>query len=156
VIKASDGKLSGSLALDAPTTTTDSAPTITGALLTCATIGEPCSFKPTTSDLEGDALTFSIVNKPAWASRPGFGPSDSLHSMHPNRLDQIVLHLHFRQTTRGPASNIQHKTISETTRRSLVVRLGRDGDTARCSLRANPSKDGDAKPPVLAVSWRHG
>jgi hypothetical protein len=73
VIKASDGKLSKSLpafsiTVTASTTTTNRAPTITGTPVKSATVGQPYSFKPTASDADGDPLTFSIANKPAWAS----------------------------------------------------------------------------------------
>jgi hypothetical protein len=33
-----------------------------------ATVGQPYSFKPTVYDADGDSLTFSIANKPAWAT----------------------------------------------------------------------------------------
>jgi hypothetical protein len=44
------------------------APTISGAPLASARVNEPYSFQPSASDPEGDALTFQITNKPAWAT----------------------------------------------------------------------------------------
>jgi hypothetical protein len=43
-------------------------PTITGTPVTSAKAGQPYSFKPTAQDADGDPLTFSITNKPAWAT----------------------------------------------------------------------------------------
>jgi hypothetical protein len=44
------------------------APSIAGNPPISATAGEPYSFTPTASDPDGDQLTFSIGNRPAWAS----------------------------------------------------------------------------------------
>jgi len=43
-------------------------PTIGGTPRTSATVGTSYSFRPTASDPDGQTLTFSIANKPAWAS----------------------------------------------------------------------------------------
>ncbi|RLJ21158.1 hypothetical protein DJ030_05385, partial [bacterium endosymbiont of Escarpia laminata] len=50
------------------TSTTNSAPSISGSPAGNATEGTAYSFTPSASDPDGDGLTFSIVNKPAWAS----------------------------------------------------------------------------------------
>jgi len=42
-------------------------PTITGSPQTTVLQGQPYRFVPIASDVDGDPLTFSIVNKPAWA-----------------------------------------------------------------------------------------
>ncbi|ADD67395.1 Ig family protein [Denitrovibrio acetiphilus DSM 12809] len=47
---------------------TNSAPVITGTPATAVTAGSAYSFIPAASDEDGDTLTFSIVNKPSWAS----------------------------------------------------------------------------------------
>ena len=47
---------------------TEHAPTISGAPLTAAQVGKSYSFTPQATDADGDKLTFSITNKPAWAS----------------------------------------------------------------------------------------
>ena len=46
----------------------NSAPTISGAPRTSLTAGTAYSFVPTASDPDGNTLSFSIVNKPAWAA----------------------------------------------------------------------------------------
>jgi len=46
-------------------------PVISGTPVTSATAGQPYSFKPTAQDADGDPLTFSIQNKPAWATFDG-------------------------------------------------------------------------------------
>ncbi|MCU0977240.1 MAG: putative Ig domain-containing protein [Steroidobacteraceae bacterium] len=46
----------------------NNAPTISGTPPTSARVGSGYSFRPTASDPDGQALTFSIANPPAWAS----------------------------------------------------------------------------------------
>lgn len=46
----------------------NSAPTISGNPNTQIDVGVAYSFQPTASDADGDALTFSIANQPAWAN----------------------------------------------------------------------------------------
>ncbi|MGH8249891.1 MAG: putative Ig domain-containing protein [Steroidobacteraceae bacterium] len=48
------------------------APSISGSPATKVMTGETYAFRPTASDVDGNRLTFKIVNKPAWAS---FSPS---------------------------------------------------------------------------------
>src|SRR5262245_19614192 len=55
-----------SITVTAPTT--NRAPTITGSPPTSATQGTLYTFTPTASDPDGDALTFSIANRPTWAT----------------------------------------------------------------------------------------
>ena len=70
VISASDGSASASL--PAFTITVGAAanrpPTISGTPATTATVGTAYSFTPTGSDPDGNTLTFSIANRPAWAT----------------------------------------------------------------------------------------
>jgi hypothetical protein len=47
---------------------TNTAPKISGSPSTAATAGITYSFQPTASDANGDALGFTIQNKPTWAS----------------------------------------------------------------------------------------
>ncbi len=72
VISVSDGKLSKSLAAFAITvsaaTSSNSAPVISGSPARSVTAGSTYSFRPTASDANGDTLTFSITNRPAWAT----------------------------------------------------------------------------------------
>lgn len=70
VISVSDGVASSSLApfsitVSAPPNT---APTISGTPPAAATAGTPYSFTPTAGDTDGDTLSFSVQNKPAWAT----------------------------------------------------------------------------------------
>jgi hypothetical protein len=46
----------------------DTAPTISGSPTGTVTVGNAYDFQPTASDADGDILTFSIANKPSWAS----------------------------------------------------------------------------------------
>lgn len=48
-----------------------SPPTISGTPASAVTAGSAYSFQPTASDPDGDALSFSVQNKPAWASFSG-------------------------------------------------------------------------------------
>jgi Putative Ig domain len=71
-ISVSDGKASTSLAAFTITVTTppvtNRAPTISGAAVTTAQVDRPYAFQPTANDADNDALTFSITNKPVWAT----------------------------------------------------------------------------------------
>jgi Putative Ig domain len=68
VISASNGTSSVSLTAFAITVTATDAPKISGAPATQATAGKAYGFQPTASDPEGKKLTFSIVNRPTWAT----------------------------------------------------------------------------------------
>jgi hypothetical protein len=50
------------------TPTTPAAPTISGSAPTSVIAGQTYSFRPLTTDPSGGVLSFSISNKPAWAS----------------------------------------------------------------------------------------
>lgn len=71
-ITVSDGSLTASLAVFSITVSTSSgtnaAPTITGTPPTSVAVGAVYSFQPTAKDSNNDPLTFSIANKPPWAS----------------------------------------------------------------------------------------
>jgi len=71
-IRVSDGKVTTSLPTFSITvsaaSTSNSAPKISGTPSTSVGVGSAYSFTPTASDSNGDSLTFSISNKPAWAS----------------------------------------------------------------------------------------
>jgi len=69
VLQVSDGHSSASLApFDITVTNVNQAPTISGTPPVSVDEGASYSFTPTASDLDNDALTFSILNQPAWAS----------------------------------------------------------------------------------------
>ena len=70
-ISVSDGKSTASLAAFTVTVTaapTSPAPTISGTPAASVVAGSAYSFTPSTTDPSGGTLTFSIQNKPAWAS----------------------------------------------------------------------------------------
>jgi hypothetical protein len=69
VISVSDGRTSTALPpFSISVVAANSPPTINGSPSPTATVGSSYSFRPTASDANGDALTFSITNRPAWAS----------------------------------------------------------------------------------------
>ena len=70
IISASDGKLTAALSAFTVTvkSAANSAPKISGTPAQSVSSGVSYSFKPTASDADGDTLTFSIANRPAWAS----------------------------------------------------------------------------------------
>jgi len=70
MISVSDGQLTAqlpafSIAVSQPP---NRAPTISGAPPTAIVPGTQYTFTPTASDPDGNALSFSIANRPAWAS----------------------------------------------------------------------------------------
>jgi len=71
-ISVSDGKASASLPAFSITAavavSANRAPTLAGAPKTALNVGEAFAFAPAAADADGDALTFSVTNKPAWAS----------------------------------------------------------------------------------------
>lgn len=68
-ISVSDGLLSASLAPFAITVTQGNrAPTISGSPPTAAREGQAYAFTPSAADADGDPLSFSITNRPAWAN----------------------------------------------------------------------------------------
>jgi len=69
VISVSDGTASTPLAaFSIAVASSNIVPTISGTPATTATVGTQYSFTPTASDGDGGTLTFSIVNRPAWAT----------------------------------------------------------------------------------------
>ena len=69
VISVSDGKLAASLpAFGIAVGGGNTAPKISGTPSTSLNANSVYSFQPTASDANGDALTFSIANKPSWAT----------------------------------------------------------------------------------------
>lgn len=71
VIAVSDGKATTKLpafSIAVKASTTNTAPKISGTPLKAVTAGSAYSFTPTASDANGNTLTFSIANKPSWAT----------------------------------------------------------------------------------------
>jgi len=72
-IRVTDGRATASLpafaiTVRAATSTTNTAPTISGSPPTSARVGQSYYFRPTASDRESNPLTFSIANRPSWAT----------------------------------------------------------------------------------------
>ncbi len=65
---ASDGDLTDGEVVEITVTNTNNAPTISGTPATTVAEDAAYSFTPTANDVDGGALTFSIANKPSWAS----------------------------------------------------------------------------------------
>jgi len=71
VIRVSDGSLSDGLpafAISVTSAPSNSTPTISGSPATTVTTGLAYSFQPSATDADGDVLTFSIQNRPSWAT----------------------------------------------------------------------------------------
>lgn len=68
VITASDGSLSASLPAFSINVAANRAPTISGTPAATATVGQAYSFTPGASDPDGNVISFSIVNRPPWAT----------------------------------------------------------------------------------------
>jgi len=69
IISVTDGTANTALsAFSINVTATNSAPSISGTPSSSGTEGVAYSFTPTASDSDGDTLTFSITNKPSWAT----------------------------------------------------------------------------------------
>jgi len=73
-IRVSDGKITRSLdgfsitVTGGTSSSTNTAPKISGTPPTSAVVNQAYSFQPTASDADGNALTFSVTNKPGWAA----------------------------------------------------------------------------------------
>jgi hypothetical protein len=84
-ISVSDGEFSASLAaFSINVSMTNAAPSISGTPATSITIGNNYSFTPSATDPDGDTLTFSIANRPGWAT---FNNSNGLLSGTPGPMD---------------------------------------------------------------------
>lgn len=75
VIRVSDGRATAALpafsirvGTGSGSGTGNRAPTISGTPAATAQVGRPYAFRPTARDADGDKLSFSIVNKPVWAT----------------------------------------------------------------------------------------
>jgi hypothetical protein len=84
----------------------NTAPVISGTPSTSVRQGEAYSFRPTASDADGNTLTFSIANRPAWAS---FSTSTGRLSGTPSAADvgsyaNIVITVSDGQATRSLAA----------------------------------------------------
>lgn len=123
VIRVSDGQTSASLPAFSITVRAAStgAPQISGTPVTSIRSGTAYSFTPTASDPNGDALTFSIQNRPSWAT---FATSNGRLSGTPTSAqigtysNVIISVSDGRTTTSLPAFAI---TVSDTANGSATV-----------------------------------
>jgi hypothetical protein len=68
-ISVSDGQVSAALTpFSIVVSIANRAPTISGTPATSVAAGQSYRFIPTTADADGDAVSFRIANKPAWAA----------------------------------------------------------------------------------------
>ncbi len=89
-ITVTDGWKSASLpAFSIKVLAQNRAPLISGIPATGATVGQPYAFKPVASDIDGNALSFAIVNKPGWIV---FEPVTGLFYGTPSSNDVGTLH----------------------------------------------------------------
>jgi hypothetical protein len=67
--KTADGGVERAItSLSKRPSTSNTAPAIAGSPSTSTKVNQAYTFRPTASDADGDTLTFTIANKPAWAS----------------------------------------------------------------------------------------
>ncbi|HEY0938830.1 MAG TPA: putative Ig domain-containing protein [Steroidobacter sp.] len=101
------------------TATANRAPTISGTPATTATVGTAYSFQPSATDADGNSLTFSISNRPSWAT---FSTSTGRLSGTPTAagtFSNIVITVSDgRATTSLPAFSI---TVSNVANRAPVI-----------------------------------
>lgn len=74
----------GAFSITVTSSTSNHAPVISGVPSSTVQTGQPYSFVPTASDPDSDPLTFSIRNKPAWAS---FDPATGALTGTPSSTD---------------------------------------------------------------------
>ncbi|TMN64653.1 hypothetical protein CWB85_21300, partial [Pseudoalteromonas sp. S1727] len=69
IISVSDGAITTALSsFNLTVNNINDAPTISGTPSITVSEDSPYQFTPTVSDIDGDSLSFSIINKPSWAS----------------------------------------------------------------------------------------
>jgi hypothetical protein len=82
---AASGPDAGASQVDKPaggaTATKSSAPVIEGSPPTAVTVSSTYDFRPSATDADGDALRFSVANKPAWTA---FDPATGRLSGNPH------------------------------------------------------------------------
>ena len=114
----------------ASSTTTNTAPKLSGTPATSVTLGNTYSFKPTATDAEGNSLGFSIANRPSWAT---FSTTTGQLSGKPTAagtFSNIVISVSDgKVTTKLPAFAIAVKTATSTSNDGAVT-LSWDAPTA--------------------------
>ena len=92
----------------APATAGNSPPTIQGSPSTSAVAGQAYSFQPTASDPDGDTLTFSVTNLPAWA---GFNQATGRISGTPSAAD-VAMYSNIRVTVSDGTASASTATFA--------------------------------------------
>jgi Putative Ig domain len=112
-------------------TTTNTAPKLSGTPATSVTLGNTYSFKPTASDAEGNSLGFSIANRPSWAT---FSTTTGQLSGKPTAagsFSNIVISVSDgKLTTKLPAFAIAVKAASSSSSKNGAVTLSWDAPIA--------------------------
>jgi hypothetical protein len=134
-ISVSDGKTTtrlGPFRIDVTASTANRAPTVWGQPATTAQVSRPYAFKPGAVDADGDALTFSIVSKPAWARFDG--TTGTLYGTpgadDVGRYSSIVIRVSDGATTAGLAPfgiDVSSGTARSVTLNWSAPRLNTDG-----------------------------
>lgn len=104
-------------------TPTNSAPVITGTPPTSATVGAAYAFTPTATDADGNTLTFSISNRPSWATfNAGTGRlAGTPTSSNVGTYSNIVIRVSDGQATAQlPAFAITVSTVAPTNRAPVI------------------------------------
>jgi Putative Ig domain len=124
VIRVSDGRATASLpafTLTVRAAASTGAPIISGTPPTSIVAGAAYAFRPTASDPNGDTLTFSIQNRPSWATfststgRLSGTPTSANVGQYPNIVIRVT---DGRTTVSLPAFSI---TVSDTANGSATV-----------------------------------
>jgi hypothetical protein len=111
--------------------TSNTAPKLSGTPATSVTLGNTYTFKPTASDAEGNALGFTIANRPSWAT---FSTSTGQLSGKPTTtgtFSNIVISVSDgKATTKLPAFAIAVKSGTSSTSKDGAVTLSWEAPTA--------------------------
>jgi Putative Ig domain/Fibronectin type III domain len=115
----------------ASSSSTNTAPKLSGTPATSVTLGNTYSFKPTASDAEGNSLGFSIANRPSWAT---FSTTTGQLSGKPTAtgtFSNIVISVSDgKATTKLAAFAIAVKSSTTSTSKDGAVTLSWDAPTA--------------------------
>jgi len=120
-----------SITVKAASTTTNTAPKLSGTPVTSVTLGNTYSFKPTASDAEGNTIGFSITNRPSWAT---FSTSTGLLSGKPTTVGTfgniVISASDGKATTQMPAFSIAVKSGTTSSTQNGAVTLSWQPPTA--------------------------
>jgi len=109
VISVTDGKATAALppfAITVTERTGNHAPTVGGAPATFVLQDTPYTFEVTAADLDGDAMTFAIANRPSWATFAQTGPATAVLQGTPGGIDVGTDHNIVISVSDGKASTL--------------------------------------------------